>query len=278
MDLRIFCLFSSVLSGGISLQQILMPGMNLLAFPDVSQHSDLKLIDLRNNSISNLTNNILIFNPLLDTVILQNNQLDTVSMLAFLGTRLRELDLSQNYLHVMPDFGVVESSLEVLNLSHNQIQRIPELSNYLLLDKLDLAYNNLSYLQIEDTLRFPNSLGYLNLSYNQISSYKINVGIAAAFLEIDMSGNPILQSLECSAFKNAAREIKITVDGECSQIPLGPGGESQGDTSFGWPHHGSRIINCILLVSLWCLNLRFKVKYVGTIFYGLQNIFKSCTM
>lgn len=89
----------------------------------------------------------------LQVIIMNHNRLVDLPNDLFKGfTELRLADFSYNKLRVLPDMFFTEDNLEVLNMAHNELSRMPVLSfavhSASILCHMDLSYNSITALPV----------------------------------------------------------------------------------------------------------------------------------
>ncbi len=110
------------------LRNLELPNNNLLSLPDtIGLLAQLQVLSLKNNCLKSLPDTIGLLAQL-QVLDLKNNRLkslpDTIGLLWF---RLRELGLSNNFLQSFPN-AISSLRLRYLNLAHNELQFIPDIT------------------------------------------------------------------------------------------------------------------------------------------------------
>ncbi|CAF3930911.1 unnamed protein product [Adineta steineri] len=155
-----------------NLQDISLSNTNLkdITLDYFTQFSQLKKLDLSKN---NLTNNFLLnLNKsfdYLEELYLQSNQFTNIFALISYMTSLQLLDLSSNLLQTIPQCSS-SSKLEILRLSYNNIELCSNDCIYLKhIIELDLDHNQIQYIPNEFLCCI--KLQSLNLSFNQFRKF-----------------------------------------------------------------------------------------------------------
>lgn len=131
----------------------------------------LQLLDIGHNEIINLNKDALFGIHRIQILRMNNNNISNVAEELFVGKfNLRVLDLSYN---LIPSFKVLifeDPPLEILDVSHNRLSRIPVealVKTNNTLNYLDLSFNRLRFLTVMDFSSLT-KLIYLNLAGNHI--------------------------------------------------------------------------------------------------------------
>lgn len=146
-----------------------------------------KLLEFEYDTFKNTRN--------LQVIILSNNYIAEVPKDLFRSLyHLRVVDMSHNRLKFVPDNLFKEEGLERLDLSNNQLTRLPltSLSTAAAstLCEFDLSFNGISSLTSGDMLSKFERLAFLDLSYNKLTQVDDGVfGILHKILYLDLSHN-----------------------------------------------------------------------------------------
>lgn len=115
--------------------------------------NNLVLLDLGHNRIAEVGFDSFRGSKKLQVFIMAHNRLTDLPSDLFKGfTELRLVDLSYNKLRVLPDMFFVEDNLEVLNMAHNEMSRMPVLSFAVhsagIVHDMDLSFNAITALPV----------------------------------------------------------------------------------------------------------------------------------
>ncbi|XP_065170144.1 leucine-rich repeat protein soc-2 homolog isoform X1 [Atheta coriaria] len=125
-------------------------------------------------------------------------------------TELKSCDLSGNDItKISPKFTVKFSLISSLNLSHNQMAKLPEeIKDLANLTRLDISHN--SYISLPDAIfKIPN-LQELNASHNYITDVEIDLIKAAPSLQVlDLSVNPLTP--RCHDHLSSISAVRVTL-------------------------------------------------------------------
>ena len=102
--------------------------------------------------------------------------------------KLKQLSLEHNNIQYLPKNLVLPESLEVLNLSRNNIKNLPILKTPKL-RFLSLNYNNITYLP--ENIVLPNSLEELSLYSNNIKKLPVKITQYTNLKKVNLRSNPI---------------------------------------------------------------------------------------
>lgn len=110
-------------------------------------------LDLGHNRITEMGFDSFRGSKKLQVFIINHNGLVDITMDLFKGfTELRLVDFSYNKIRVLPDMFFTEDNLEVLNMAHNELSRIPILSfaahSAGIVCDMDLSYNTITALPV----------------------------------------------------------------------------------------------------------------------------------
>ncbi|KAK7110033.1 uncharacterized protein [Littorina saxatilis] len=155
------------------LRQVRLTHNSLSALPALSRSSELRVVDVSGNKVTQFPQDLLSSTPLLQRLVLAGNQVELSQHLSGRVElkKLTTLDLSENRVHQLPP-GLFSAapSLTSLDLSHNQVFQLsvttlPSLSAPLL--SLNLSHNALRYVHAE-AFHHLHSLRQLDLSHNPL--------------------------------------------------------------------------------------------------------------
>ncbi|GLV41258.1 sclp [Carabus blaptoides fortunei] len=125
-------------------------------------------------------------------------------------TELKSCDLSGNVItKIPPKFAVKFSFITDLNLSHNQMSKLPdEIADLQSLERLDISHN--AYIALPDAVfRIP-KLQLLNASDNHIIDVEVERMEAAPSLEsVNLTNNPLTR--RCHDRLSTVTTVRITV-------------------------------------------------------------------
>ena len=125
-------------------------------------------------------------------------------------TELKTCDLSDNVItKIPPKFAVKFSLITDLNLSHNQMAKLPdEIADLKSLERLDISHN--TFISLPNSIfRIP-QLKTLNASNNHIIDVDVDCLTEAPSLEtVDLSSNPLTG--RCHDLLSSVKQIRITV-------------------------------------------------------------------
>ena len=189
-------------------------GQNLTAIPERYFKNG---ADFSRKTISiNAANNIIIQVPKwnfrnynrLQSLRLDNNKLRYISPLAFSGTTLRTLNLSQNELSCIPDFSEIKNSLGMLYISRNRLSQCVNGQVYsrqfTRLLFISLNGNNLKHLAAMTILWAAPSLQYVEVEKNELKHIPNFLPLLPKLKSIRLAGNP----LKCSCEIRWLKKIK----------------------------------------------------------------------
>ncbi|XP_074596582.1 uncharacterized protein LOC141851707 [Brevipalpus obovatus] len=192
----------------------------------LSHASDLEILNLGNNRLTNLTRPRLFgLNPKLKTLNISGNRISSIDATIFTdnSSNLAELNLSVNQLTSLPDKLLYPlKNLRVLNLAHNKLHRITNNNLFYTnsrLEELDFSHNNLVSIN-PDGVKIPfgqaGDLRKINLSHNNISDYmtefaSINWATHVQIEDIDLSHNRISKTVSIPQFTSNAPRISLNL-------------------------------------------------------------------
>lgn len=214
-----------------NISEIALKGNQLTAIPGglFNSLSTLKKLDLRSNKLSslppqvfndlvklvelNLANNQLtsiignIFRKLdqLEMINLSNNKINYIDPIAFrsFAKGLKFLDLSYNQwnasytpIDVMPVADCL--NLEELNLSHNELDHVPDINALLKLKKMDVSYNHIDYLAVSPYAKSTTFTIKIDLSNNEIEH-----------VDFDFAQTVAEENYDAAHYNGASTEITI---------------------------------------------------------------------
>ncbi|KRT80971.1 hypothetical protein AMK59_6253 [Oryctes borbonicus] len=107
-------------------------------------------------------------------------------------TELKSCDLSGNVItKIPPKFAVKFSLITALNLSHNQMSKLPEeIADLASLLRLDISHN--TFIALPNAVYKIPKLEYLNASDNHIVDVEVDrLGAAPSLLTVDLRNNPL---------------------------------------------------------------------------------------
>jgi Leucine-rich repeat (LRR) protein len=182
----------------------------------------LEVLQLHQNQLLEIGGALLRDLTRLEILHLQQNQIQAVHATALATNgKLRVLDLAFNNITLQQGgrqgrflAGQVFESLEVLNLTHNNISYLEEslLNNFLQLRFLNLSHNAFSLLNPLDMAFIKNGRLTLDLSFNQIETFSLEASPEAVFIyntsteySLRLGGNP----LRCDCYLSELRQ-KVT--------------------------------------------------------------------
>ncbi|XP_044262427.1 leucine-rich repeat protein SHOC-2 isoform X1 [Tribolium madens] len=125
-------------------------------------------------------------------------------------TELKTCDLSDNVItKIPPKFAVKFSSITDLNLSHNQMAKLPdEIADLGALERLDISHN--TFISLPNCIFKITKLQQLKASNNHIIDFDVECMERAPSLEtVDLSKNPL--SPRCHDQCSAISRIRITL-------------------------------------------------------------------
>lgn len=133
----------------------------------------LQWLDLSNNQITDVDSDSFRNTKRLQVLLLSGNSIGEIPFDTFRSNQnLRIVKLANNHLRSLPDNLFISSGMEQLDLSHNQLTKIPvtTLSNLaaLTLCELDLSHNNIGAIHSMDLSNKFRSLSWLDLSNNRL--------------------------------------------------------------------------------------------------------------
>jgi hypothetical protein len=153
-------------------------------------------IDLSLNSISILDKNFFDNVPCLDTVVVSDNNIESVFPEVFWGLKdLRHLDMHNNNIgYIHPNTFRANPSLSKLDLSRNKLKHLQNVFSFTKeLKFLNLSSNNLTYEDLTSFLPIT-SLQILDLSNNEIETMREEILEGMVDLKhLNISGNPRLE-------------------------------------------------------------------------------------
>lgn len=152
-----------------------LTGLNY--FIDNIDHKTIKMLDLSNNEISDLSplNVVRPNKDGLQYINLSHNQISDLSPLEYtFGTNRLARSWNLSYNQVSDLSTIPDAKIVWLDLSHNQVSDVSTMPDDSKVEELSLAYNQISDLSGAEKLK---NLDDLNLSYNQISDPSPIVGI-----------------------------------------------------------------------------------------------------
>jgi Leucine-rich repeat (LRR) protein len=158
---------------------------------------------------------------------------------------LEYLDLSENEFTEIPKILFELPNLKVLKMSKNKLKKA-NLSNFQNLETLDLSYNELSSLDLEQSNVFSN-LKVLNLSHNQFSTFPDIPNTAKnTLLELDLRINKLTINQD---FFDDFNELEVLYLGNINIL-----GSSYNNSELKILE--KRDVNFLNSFSLQCLNLQ----------------------
>ncbi|KAL0275831.1 UNVERIFIED_CONTAM: hypothetical protein PYX00_003560 [Menopon gallinae] len=126
-------------------------------------------------------------------------------------TTLKCCNLSSNVItKITPKFAVKFSLITELNLSHNQMSKLPdELSDLEKLERLDISHN--SYISLPNVVFQIPHLKYLNAQHNYILDVEVeSILNAPALEEIDLQENPLTPRCHQNLSRITMLSIKLS--------------------------------------------------------------------
>uniref|UniRef100_A0A6A7G5K8 Leucine-rich repeat-containing G-protein coupled receptor 5-like isoform X4 n=1 Tax=Hirondellea gigas TaxID=1518452 RepID=A0A6A7G5K8_9CRUS len=177
-----------------------LSGNKLQKLPGRAFHTyeHLRELQLSHNSIQHIRPQAF-YGLRLQTLILDDNELEWLpETLLWLG-QLEELSLEQNYFTVVPAAVSSILSLKTLNLAHNKLTRLQEeaFSNLPNLVSLSLNHNSISSVHVLALAALP-SLQRLNLVENLLSNIPSAVRLCPSITQLLLSNNKISSVMEDS--------------------------------------------------------------------------------
>jgi len=127
---------------------------------------------------------------------------------------LRTLDLSNNQLTEFPSKNIdVLSSLKELDVSDNQIEQFPEQFEFLHLENVNMANNNI--IELPSTIRNMKTIQRLNLSNNKLELIPDVIEKMSSLRHLDVQGNYLRFFPKC--FASGMSNVEIFKDGQRSK-------------------------------------------------------------
>ncbi|KAI4459652.1 leucine rich repeat containing protein [Holotrichia oblita] len=126
-------------------------------------------------------------------------------------TELKSCDLSGNVItKIPPKFAVKFSLITALNLSHNQMSKLPEeIADLASLLRLDLSHN--TFIALPNAVYKVPKLEYLNASDNHIVDVEADrLGAAPSLLTVDLRNNPLTVRCHDQLAEISHIEISLT--------------------------------------------------------------------
>ncbi|CAG9771869.1 unnamed protein product [Ceutorhynchus assimilis] len=161
---------------------------------DLRNLTNLKNLKLDGNRIAVLHDNTFCNQPALKRLSLGRNEITKITSNAFVELyNITELDLSYNKLEKIHEgaFEVISGTLEVLDLSGNQL-KMHTLKEIAFLDNLkELKLSSCGIMEVDNIKMFPNRLESLDLSNNHISIINTEFLPLASLHRLDISANRI---------------------------------------------------------------------------------------
>lgn len=141
---------------------------NIISIPDLSRLRNLMSIDLGRNKIASLDYSVLSNCNYLDELTLYENEISEIPHLD--NVLLRSISLNGNRIKALPDNFFYLPMLSILNLSSNAIDHLKPLSCCIMLQFLDLSFNNISLMEELLYLEPCNRIMYIRLNDNPVAS------------------------------------------------------------------------------------------------------------
>lgn len=171
------------------LQQINLSNNKFDSLPNqLIDVKSLTILNLKGNSIQSLdginqlSSNLLKLN-------LASNKIDESQIDLKPYSKLSDLDLSDNLMKAIPD-ALLQESLISLNLSNNEIVKIPEsIGRLSKIRELNLSFNNIT--EIPESIGLLTNLRKLDLSGNQIVDLPKGISKLDKLTHLNLNGNPI---------------------------------------------------------------------------------------
>lgn len=138
------------LQGLYNLKTLSFYNNQIYEVPDLTKLPLLEEFDANNNKLQSLPNFSQNYN--LKTIRCQDNELKAPFLLTNLNS-VKHLQLSNNKMEVWPQLQGTEDNLELLSLKDNALTTVPDLSEYRLLDTLELEGNQLTFEDLEPIMR-----------------------------------------------------------------------------------------------------------------------------
>ncbi|KRT83563.1 hypothetical protein AMK59_3472 [Oryctes borbonicus] len=199
--------FNEESNSSYSISSLSLQNSDLTVLNETFPETNLKVLDLSFNRITNISNGVFVNIEDMEELILSNNKLQNIGPDVFRGLRLEGFDyplrslrilrLDYNELHTLnPDvFQHVDRDIKVLSLSHNPFkvldqQTVIAITSIVTLEELDISYTELKDLP-QYFLHTPQYLKKLDLSGNQMTKIPETLEDAHVLEELVMDGNPI---------------------------------------------------------------------------------------
>jgi Leucine-rich repeat (LRR) protein len=187
-----------------SLKYLNLDSNQISTLKNVQFNSNLRNLTIRFNILANLND---INSSCLKYLQVSNNRIQELKPILFC-VDLEHLDLSRNCLIRFKAYSFLNlEKLIHLNLSYNKLDLKSELNNIsyfkglLHLETLDLSFNEIKYLDSNQTFQYLNSLRYLNLSNNKLKTLGFStLGSLISLEELNLASNVLKFSYEICFF------------------------------------------------------------------------------
>ncbi|CAF2558412.1 unnamed protein product [Rotaria sp. Silwood2] len=201
---------------------------NLIDIPSMIKFQEMKYIIMHDNFIEEIKSNIFSNMINLVSIDLSNNRIKQISVDAFIGLSLIDLELSNNLLTSLETITndntktsflyPLNQSLALLSLSNNQIEDLYSLKEMLNLDNITICCNKIKKL---DKFSFgkANRLESIDLSYNQIEFIHSLAFNETIINYLNLAGNPFSSFDQTNSFLyNIASTISSLSFSNCSNL------------------------------------------------------------
>jgi Leucine-rich repeat (LRR) protein len=193
-----------------SLNYLNLDSNQVATLENVQFNSNLKKLTIRFNLITNLNE---INSSSLEYLDFSNNRIQEINFTKIVLPNLEYLDLSHNLLSLIKDDSL--NNLKHLNLSYNKLDLESEFNNISyfkglwLLETLDISFNEIEYLDSNQTFQYLNALKYLNLSNNKLKTLDAFIfGYLSQLTDLNLASNN-LRFIDESYFSNLVNLKKL---------------------------------------------------------------------
>lgn len=171
--------------------------------PRIGELSKLNLLNLSNNQLDTLPKEIK-YNKFLEHLLLDSNRFESLIDPVYELKFLREFSAAHNELRELEKFDA--RTIEFIDISHNNLTRLPSLSRQRELIYLNASHNQIS--SFPDRIKTEN-LEELDLSFNNISSLPDDLEPYTELKKLNLQGNPISTG-ERIRIRQALKYVDIT--------------------------------------------------------------------
>jgi Leucine-rich repeat (LRR) protein len=179
-----------------SLKHLNLDQNQISTLKNIQFNPNLEAMSLRFNFLTNINE---INTSSLKSLDVNKNRIQEINLKKNFLPNLEYLDLSQNRLFSIKNESFLNmNKLKHLNLSFNKLDLESELNNVSyfhglsLLEKLDLSFNEIKYLDSKATFQYLNSLKYLNLSNNRLKTLDAFIfGYLSNLNQLNLASNNI---------------------------------------------------------------------------------------